>query len=68
MKIILTKDELSQAIQAHYPVPAEYVVGEVAISPYGRDFCTIELAKTGEADAVVVDLKAAEAEQTALRA
>ena len=70
MKIILTRDELSQAIQAHYPVPAEYVVGEVAISPYGKDFCVIELEKANvEAlPANVYEVKAAEAEQAALRA
>ncbi len=42
MKIVLTQQELAEAVRAHYPAMQGYRVADVKVSKYSDDYCTIE--------------------------
>lgn len=48
MKLVLTKEELSEALRAHYPAQIGYIVTNVEITPYSTDFATVEFEKEPE--------------------
>jgi hypothetical protein len=44
MKIVLTREELTEAIRKHYPAPPNQVIVDVVIASRSEDFCTVAFA------------------------